>query len=114
MNGEKAREVTIDCSFLGEGSFTSQILKDGPNADRIGTDYLFETLQIRFLIYIEHSFAGDAVRSPLVLSLSREGVHFDTHYNIGATHFPSKRPGHAKVGEYGYPESVVHAGSLYV
>ena len=46
MNGEKAREVTIDFSFLGEGSFTAQILKDGPNADRVGTDYLFETMQI--------------------------------------------------------------------
>jgi hypothetical protein len=54
------------------------------------------------------------MRSPLVLSLSRDGLHFDTHYNIGDTHFPMKRPGSAKIGEYGYPESVVHAGSLYV
>lgn len=46
MNGEKAREVTIDFSFLGKGSFTAQILKDGPNADRIGTDYLHEALPI--------------------------------------------------------------------
>ena len=46
MNGEHAREVNLDFSFLGEGSFTAQILKDGPNADRVGTDYLFETIQI--------------------------------------------------------------------
>jgi alpha-glucosidase len=32
--------------FLVEGAFTAQILKDGPNADRVGTDYLFETIQV--------------------------------------------------------------------
>ncbi len=46
MNGEQAREVIIDFSFLDEGNFTAQILKDGPNADRIGTDYLFEKTEI--------------------------------------------------------------------
>jgi len=46
MNGEKTREVNLDFSFLGEGSFTAQILKDGPNAERVGTDYLFETVQV--------------------------------------------------------------------
>lgn len=46
MNGEKTQEVTIDFSFLGDGTFTAQILKDGPNADRVGTDYLFESKQI--------------------------------------------------------------------
>ncbi|HEX7411869.1 MAG TPA: glycoside hydrolase family 97 protein [Bacteroidales bacterium] len=46
MTGEKPREVTVDFSFLGEGNFTAKILKDGPNADRIGTDYLFETIQV--------------------------------------------------------------------
>ena len=46
MNGEKTREVNLDFSFLGEGSFTAQILKDGPNADHVGTDYLFETVQV--------------------------------------------------------------------
>lgn len=46
MTGDKAEEVTIDFSFLGEGTFTAQILKDGPNADRVGTDYLFENKEI--------------------------------------------------------------------
>jgi len=42
LTGEMMKEVTIDFSFLGEGNFNAQILKDGPNADRVGTDYLFE------------------------------------------------------------------------
>ncbi len=46
MTGERGLEVTIDFSFLGEGSFSAQILKDGPNADRIGTDYLFDNVDI--------------------------------------------------------------------
>jgi alpha-glucosidase len=46
MNGEKLREVNLDFSLLGEGTFTAQILKDGPNADRVGTDYLFEIIQV--------------------------------------------------------------------
>ncbi len=46
LNGETAREVIIDCSFLGEGSFDARILRDGPNADRIGTDYEFEDKKI--------------------------------------------------------------------
>jgi alpha-glucosidase len=46
LTGEQPKEITVDFSFLGEGNFTAQILKDGPNADRFGTDYLFETLQV--------------------------------------------------------------------
>jgi len=46
LTGDKEREVTVDFSFLGEGSFTAKILKDGPNSDRVGTDYLFETKQV--------------------------------------------------------------------
>lgn len=71
MNGETAREVTIDFSFLGEGSFTAQILKDGPNADRIGTDYLHETLPITKNSKLICS-SGYAKRSqPLVLICNR-------------------------------------------
>ena len=44
--GEQEREVTLDFSFLGEGSFIARILKDGPNSDRVGTDYLFEEQKI--------------------------------------------------------------------
>ncbi|HLO59662.1 MAG TPA: glycoside hydrolase family 97 protein [Bacteroidales bacterium] len=33
------RELTIDCSFLGSGSYTAEIFSDGVNADRDATDY---------------------------------------------------------------------------
>jgi len=46
MNGEKSRDYTIDFGFLGEGKFTAKILKDGPNAEKVGTDYLFEEKEI--------------------------------------------------------------------
>jgi len=46
ITGEKAKEITIDFSFLGEGNYNAQILKDGPNSDRIGTDYIFENASI--------------------------------------------------------------------
>ncbi len=46
LNGEKSKTVTLDLSYLGEGKYTAQILKDGPNADRVGTDYIFETREI--------------------------------------------------------------------
>jgi alpha-glucosidase len=42
MTGASERIVKLNFSFLGEGNFKATILKDGPNADRIGTDYLFE------------------------------------------------------------------------
>lgn len=42
LTGDQAREVTIDFSFLGAGGFTAQILKDGPNSERVGTDYLLQ------------------------------------------------------------------------
>lgn len=42
MNGTTTREIVLDLSFLGEGTYSAQILKDGPNSDRVGTDYLFE------------------------------------------------------------------------
>ena len=46
MSGELAKEIIIDFSFLGEGYYSAQILRDGPNSDRIGTDYLFENAPI--------------------------------------------------------------------
>jgi alpha-glucosidase len=33
------RELTIDCSFLGSGSYTAEVFSDGVNADRDATDY---------------------------------------------------------------------------
>lgn len=55
-----------------------------------------------------------AGRTPLVLSLSRDGVRFGEHYILGEEHYAQRRPGQAKGGEYGYPNSMVHAGWLYV
>jgi alpha-glucosidase len=37
-----ARDVEIDLSFLGAGSFQAEIHRDGPNADRVGVDYVRE------------------------------------------------------------------------
>jgi len=53
-------------------------------------------------------------RTPLVLSLSRDGVRFDQHYILGDEHYVMRRPGAAKGGQYGYPHSLVHDGQLYV
>ena len=53
-------------------------------------------------------------RTPLVLSLSQDGVRFGEHYIIGVDHYSQRRPGHGKGGEYGYPTSLIHDGWLYV
>jgi len=39
MTDWSPRELTIDCSFLGEGEFTAIIYQDGINADRYASDY---------------------------------------------------------------------------
>lgn len=53
-------------------------------------------------------------RSPLVLSLSKNGVQFDQHYILGEQHYAMRRSGGAKGGEYGYPHSMTHNGYFYV
>jgi alpha-glucosidase len=37
-----ARDLDVDLSFLGSGSFSADIYRDGPNADRAGVDYVRE------------------------------------------------------------------------
>ena len=37
-----ARDLEVDLSFLGVGSFLAEIHRDGPNADRVGVDYVRE------------------------------------------------------------------------
>lgn len=37
-----ARTATVDLSFLGEGAFTVELFRDGPNAAKYGRDYLRE------------------------------------------------------------------------
>ncbi|MBM3907317.1 MAG: glycoside hydrolase family 97 protein [Gemmatimonadetes bacterium] len=41
-----AREVPLDLSFLGAGSFSLELFRDGPNADRAGVDYVREVRDI--------------------------------------------------------------------
>jgi len=62
--------------------------------------------------WIGNPLAGN--RTPLVLSLSRDGVQFDRHYILGDSHYAMRRPGRWKHGEYGYPHSLIHGDCLYV
>ena len=41
------RDLTLDLSFLPAGNYRANILRDGINADRDGTDYKTETIMIR-------------------------------------------------------------------
>ena len=40
------RELTLDCSFLGDGAYEAEIFSDGANADRNGTDYKREVKKV--------------------------------------------------------------------
>lgn len=46
MTDWDARELTLDCTFLPEGSYEAEIFKDGVNADRDATDYKKETIKL--------------------------------------------------------------------
>jgi len=37
------RDLEVDLSFLGPGTFEADLFRDGPNADRAGVDYVRET-----------------------------------------------------------------------
>ncbi len=55
-------------------------------------------------------------RSPLVLSLSEDGLTFDRHFILAddTTPYVRRADGLHKGGEYGYPHTLVHAGALHV
>ncbi len=55
-------------------------------------------------------------RSPLVLSLSEDGVRFDRHFILGDESSPyrKKMEGMHKGGDYGYPSTLVHEGRIHV
>jgi len=53
-------------------------------------------------------------RIPLVLSTSRDGIHFDRHYILGEQHYKRRFDGGAKGGDYSYPHSMVYEGRFYV
>jgi len=40
------RELNVPLSFLGEGNWEADVYKDGPNADRVGVDYLREKISV--------------------------------------------------------------------
>lgn len=42
INGETARTVEVDLSFLEPGPYVAETFRDGVNADRIGEDYVHE------------------------------------------------------------------------
>ncbi len=46
MTNWTPRDITIDCSFLGEGNYEAEIFRDGINADRDATDYKKETIPL--------------------------------------------------------------------
>ncbi len=46
MTDWNARTLTLDCSFLGDGTYTAQIYRDGINADRYASDYEKVTLEV--------------------------------------------------------------------
>ena len=53
-------------------------------------------------------------RTPLILSLSNDGVTFGRHFIIADEPYEIQCNGQFKGGEYGYPHTLVHNGYLYV
>jgi alpha-glucosidase len=47
MTNWTARDLTVDLSFLGSGSWNAEIHRDGPNADRAAVDYVREVREVR-------------------------------------------------------------------
>jgi alpha-glucosidase len=47
MNDWTARKVEVDLSkILGEGEYVAEVFRDGVNADRLGEDYIHETITL--------------------------------------------------------------------
>ena len=46
MSDWNARTLTIDCSFLDDGTYTAEMYQDGVNADRYASDYKKVTRQV--------------------------------------------------------------------
>lgn len=65
-----------------------------------------------------HAYIGnpekDSARCPLVLSLSKDGRVFTTHYLLETQRVQRKFPGIYKGGIYGYPHGVVYQDALFV
>ena len=46
MTDWNARSLTVDLGFLGEGSYTAELFRDGVNADKAARDYKCEAVEI--------------------------------------------------------------------
>jgi alpha-glucosidase len=46
MTDWTARDLDVDLSFLGDGSFTMEALQDGVNADRVASDFKKTTSRV--------------------------------------------------------------------
>jgi alpha-glucosidase len=46
LGGAEARQLSLDLSFLGTGSHRATLVSDGVNADKLPTEYRFQTLTI--------------------------------------------------------------------
>jgi alpha-glucosidase len=46
MTNWSARDITVDLSFLGEGSYKATIFEDGVNAGRDATDYTRKVITV--------------------------------------------------------------------
>lgn len=62
--------------------------------------------------YVGNPVGAD--RTPLVLSLSRDGVNYDRNLLLGEQPYAMAQSGRAKGGEYGYPNVLLHAGWLHI
>ena len=47
MTNWTPRDLELDLSFLGNGSYQADIYRDGPNADRVGVDYQREKRSVK-------------------------------------------------------------------
>jgi hypothetical protein len=56
----------------------------------------------------------DYQRSPLVLSLSKDGISFDQHYILADQPYKQLSQGLYKGGEYGYPHTLLHDNALHI
>ena len=53
-------------------------------------------------------------RTPLVLSISEDGILFNKHYIIADEPYSLKKEGLWKGGQYGYPATIIYNGFMYV
>jgi len=53
-------------------------------------------------------------RSPLVFSLSDDGIHFTNHHIIADQPYTRKSEGRYKEGQYGYPTTFLMNGMMYI